>query len=80
MKAFGARITWFGATILAVGCAAGVLAQERNNASDAGGSLAALTAEEQQARSREGELSQAMQLEDARWSDLISRLEQLIKR
>jgi hypothetical protein len=36
--------------------------------------------QEQQARSQEGELSQAMQLEDARWSDLISRLEQLIKR
>jgi chromosome segregation ATPase len=35
---------------------------------------------EQQARTREAELSQAMQLEDARWSDLISRLELLIKR
>ena|SRR5437868_7930313 len=35
---------------------------------------------EQQARNRDGELSQALQLEDARWSELISRLEQLIKR
>lgn len=175
MNVFGGRLTWFGATILAVGCAAAVLAQERNAVPDASGSLAALTAElrqlrlaveesarsqvqtqalgvylsvqqsrllqvatrldaarkeldtatvrsreiatqltniddalprateprrveleeanrqlkaehasvgmqEQQARSREGELSQALQLEEARWSDLISRLEQLIKR
>lgn len=176
MKAFGSRLTWFGAAILAVGCAAAVLAQGRNDVSDAGGSLAALTAEvrqlrlaveesarsqvqtqalsaylsaqqsrvvqvatrldaarrdldavsvrsreiatqlanieddlpratdpkqraqledadrnlkseqrtvgfqEQQARNREGELSQAQQLEDARWTDLVSRLEQLIKR
>jgi chromosome segregation ATPase len=36
--------------------------------------------QEQQARLREGELSQALQLEDSRWTDLISRLEQLIKR
>jgi hypothetical protein len=35
---------------------------------------------EQQARSREGELSQELQVEDARWTDLISRLDQLIKR
>jgi paraquat-inducible protein B len=39
-----------------------------------------VTLHEQQARSREGELSQAFQLEDARWSDLVSRLEQLTKR
>ena|SRR5206468_2772562 len=36
--------------------------------------------QEQQARSREGDLSQTMQLEESRWSDLISRLEQAIKR
>jgi hypothetical protein len=36
--------------------------------------------QEQQARSRETELSQALQVEESRWSDLISRLEQLIKR
>jgi chromosome segregation ATPase len=36
--------------------------------------------QEQQARNREAEISQALQLENARWSDLISRLEQLIKR
>jgi len=35
---------------------------------------------EQQARGRDAELSQALQLEESRWSDLISRLEQLIKR
>lgn len=37
-------------------------------------------AQEQLARNREAELSQMMQTEDARWADLISRLEQLIKR
>jgi hypothetical protein len=35
---------------------------------------------EQQARNRETELSQALQQEESRWTDLISRLEQLIKR
>jgi hypothetical protein len=35
---------------------------------------------EQQARSRESELSQTLQLEDSRWADIISRLEQLIKK
>jgi hypothetical protein len=35
---------------------------------------------ERQARSREGELYQALQLEESRWSDVISRLEQVIKR
>jgi chromosome segregation ATPase len=34
----------------------------------------------QQARSRESELSQALQLEESRWNDLISRLEQLIRK
>jgi len=36
--------------------------------------------QEQQARSREAELSQMLQVEDSRWTDLISRLEQLIKK
>ncbi len=36
--------------------------------------------QEQQTRGHEGELSQMLQLEESRWSDLISRLEQLIKR
>lgn len=36
--------------------------------------------QEQQARTRESELFQALQLEEARWTDLISRLEQLTKR
>ncbi len=35
---------------------------------------------EQQVRGRDAELSQTLQLEESRWSDLISRLEQLIKR
>jgi chromosome segregation ATPase len=34
----------------------------------------------QQARSREDELSQSLQIEESRWKDLISRLEQLITR
>jgi len=34
----------------------------------------------QQARSREGELSQTLQIEEARWKDLIARLEQLMTR
>ena len=41
---------------------------------------ASVALEEQQTRSREGELSQMLPLEEARWSDLISRLEQLTKR
>ena len=36
--------------------------------------------EEQQARARESELALALQTEEARWTDLISRLEQLIKK
>jgi chromosome segregation ATPase len=32
----------------------------------------------QQARSRESELSQALQLEESRWTDLIARLEKLV--
>jgi predicted nucleic acid-binding Zn-ribbon protein len=39
-----------------------------------------VSSQEQQARNRETELSQALQLENDRWTDLISRLEQLIKR
>jgi hypothetical protein len=34
----------------------------------------------QQARSRESELTQALQLEESRWNDLISRLEQVLTR
>jgi hypothetical protein len=36
--------------------------------------------EEQLVRGREAELAQMLQAEDARWADLVSRLEQLIKR
>jgi seryl-tRNA synthetase len=36
--------------------------------------------EEQQARSREADLAHALQLEDSRWTDLITKLEQLIKK
>jgi DNA repair exonuclease SbcCD ATPase subunit len=36
--------------------------------------------QEQQARARENELSQALHVEQSRWADLISRLEQLTKR
>jgi len=36
--------------------------------------------QEQQTRNREDELSQMLQLEESRWSTLISRLEQLTKR
>jgi len=36
--------------------------------------------QEQQARNREAELSQSLQLENDRWTDLIARLEQVIKR
>ena len=176
MNTLNWRLTWFGGTVLAIGCTAAVLGQGRNTMPDTGGSLTALTEElrqlrlaveesarsqvqtqalgvylsvqqsrllqvttrldaarrdldtatarsrqiatalssiedalpgaterqerarlesqnrdlkeeqvrvsvaEQQARNRETELSQAMQLEDTRWSDLISRLEQVIKR
>jgi hypothetical protein len=34
----------------------------------------------QQAQIRETELSQMLQLDEARWKDLIARLEELIKR
>ena len=40
--------------------------------------LAAL--KEQQLRAREAELAQALVTEQGRWSDLINRLEQMIKR
>jgi uncharacterized protein (DUF3084 family) len=36
--------------------------------------------QEQAARTRESELSQSLNLEESRWTDLISRLEQLTKR
>ena len=36
--------------------------------------------QEQQARAREAELSQALQVEESRWTDLITGLEQLIRR
>jgi chromosome segregation ATPase len=42
--------------------------------------LATVALQEQRARGREAELSQMLQVEDARWTDLISRLEQLTKR
>lgn len=176
MTTFARRLSWFSATVLSVGCAAAVLAQGRNDGTDAASSLAPVTSElrqlrlaveeltrsqtqtqalgvylsvqqsrilqvatwlesarkdletatirsreitwrlatlndelrqateperraqledaireakhnqgtiglqEQQARSRETELSQALHLEESRWTDLISRLEQLTKR
>lgn len=42
--------------------------------------LETVAVQEHLARSREAELQQQLQAEDARWADLISRLEQLIKR
>jgi predicted nucleic acid-binding Zn-ribbon protein len=36
--------------------------------------------QEQQARNRETELSQSLQIENDRWGDLIARLEQMIKK
>ena len=42
--------------------------------------LAVVSAQEQQARSRELELSQSLQAEESRWSALISRLEALTQR
>lgn len=39
-----------------------------------------LTAQLQQARAKETELLQALQVEEGRWTDLISRLEQLMAR
>jgi hypothetical protein len=42
--------------------------------------LESLVLQEQLARSRETELLQMLQVEDARWTDLISRLEQLLKK
>jgi hypothetical protein len=43
-------------------------------------SVATATAREQELRNRETELAQALQAEEARWTDLTSRLEQAIKR
>jgi hypothetical protein len=42
--------------------------------------LANLGLKEQQVRSREAELSQMLQSENARWTDLISNLERLLKK
>lgn len=42
--------------------------------------LDALVLQEQQARSRETELFQALQVEEASWAELISRLEQLLRK
>jgi hypothetical protein len=42
--------------------------------------LEAATVRERQARAREFQESQALQVEDARWNELISRLEQIIKK
>ena len=39
-----------------------------------------VTLQQQQAQNRDAEISQLLQSEDARWTELISRLEQLIKR
>jgi hypothetical protein len=39
-----------------------------------------VAAREQQARAREADLSQSLDVENARWTDLIGRLEQAIKR
>lgn len=40
---------------------------------------ARVDAQEQSARSRDSELSQSLQLDESRWADLVSRLEQFIK-
>jgi len=57
---------------------------ERNAIQDASRAMkrehALASAQEQQARSRELELSQALQTEESRWSALISRLEALTQR
>ena len=42
--------------------------------------LESIYLQDQQARSHEAELSQMMQAENARWTDLISRLERVINR
>ncbi len=42
--------------------------------------LERLATQEQQIRNRESEITQSLQLEENRWTDLISKLEQLIKR
>jgi flagellar biosynthesis GTPase FlhF len=42
--------------------------------------LERMTAQEQQVRAREAEADQSSQTEEARWTDLISRLEQLLKK
>jgi hypothetical protein len=42
--------------------------------------LSVATAQEQQARNREQELSQSLQAEESRWSALITRLEALTQR
>jgi hypothetical protein len=42
--------------------------------------IKAVASREQQARAREGEIFQAYQQEEARWNDLIARLQQIIQR
>jgi chromosome segregation ATPase len=42
--------------------------------------MKAVAAQEQQARTREAEMLQAWQQEEARWNDLIGRLQQLVER
>ena len=42
--------------------------------------MKAVAAQEQQARTREAEMLQAWQQEEARWNDLIARLQQLVER
>jgi hypothetical protein len=39
-----------------------------------------MAAQEQQIRAREAEADQESQAEEARWTELISRLEQLLKK
>ena len=42
--------------------------------------MKAVAAQEQQARMREAEMLQAWQQEEARWNDLIARLQQIVER
>lgn len=42
--------------------------------------MKAVAAQEQQARTREAEMLQAWQQEEARWNDLIARLQQIVER
>ena len=42
--------------------------------------MKSISAQEQQARTREAEMMQAWQQEDARWNELIARLQQIVER